>query len=329
MTTATPKPPRAKKPTPAEIAARIHQTAIDLAPNAAPELLFVPVDRIDTRDQVRTEISDETLAELAADIGLRGILQPVLLRPLEDGRYLMIAGHRRLMAARLAGLAAVPALAGQLDDEAAEDMQLAENIQREDLSLADEARAVRRLFDRLGSLQAVADRVKKSKPWVSKRVSLSAPELNYLARQLLDQGVCEDIETLLALSKTAALDYGTGKELAELIANGKAGRQTARDYITKAQAAVDGRKAEWEAQREQRERERETNRADYERQADEREAQRQANLEAFWAEVPDPLKSCLAVLLKKFDGDREQVEDYIYNALEYIERSRNHEHPED
>lgn len=239
--TTTEKKPRAKKakPTAADQVAKLRQTTLEIpAPDNGPELLMVPLELIDTAAQVRTEFDNDSIAELAADLAARGVLQPVLLRRMEGGRYLMIAGERRLRAARLAQLPAIPALAGEIDSEAAEDMQLAENIQRENLSLEDTAKAVRRLFDRLGSLQAVADKVHKSKPWVSKRLAVTCDEFHWGARQLLEDGVCEDLETLLALSKCYEISWQHAQDLATKIRAGQAGRQTARDTL---QAAKDWR----------------------------------------------------------------------------------------
>jgi len=241
MPTATEKKPRARKTTPT--AAKLHAVTLDIPTPSAPptELLMVPVELIDCAPQVRTEFDDASLNELAMDIAQRGILQPLLLRPRLNGsyRYLVIAGERRLRAARLAALPAVPAMIGEVDDAAAQLMQLAENIQREELSLLDEANAIRALFDSLGSLQAVAAKVHKSKPWVSKRMSLTCPEFHWDARRLLEDGLCEDLETLLALSTTYRYSWLLGQELSEKIRAGNAGRQTARDYAAQAKAAAE------------------------------------------------------------------------------------------
>jgi ParB/RepB/Spo0J family partition protein len=231
--TTTEKKPRAKKakPTAADVVAKLKQTSIDMPQPNAPELAFVPLGLIDTADQVRTEFDDETIRELASDIAARGVLQPVLLRRLESGRYLMIAGERRLRASRLAELPAIPAIVGEIDQDAADDMQLAENIQREDLSLADTAAAIRRLFDRVGSLQAVADRVHKSKPWVSKRLAVSHADFHPLPKSLLETGFCEDIETLNTLNQLCAINFNMAYQLANEIREGKAGRQTVRERL--------------------------------------------------------------------------------------------------
>lgn len=222
---------RKAKPTTADAVRKMRQTTIDVAPPPiAPELAFVPIDLIDCAAQVRTEFDEENIRELASDIASRGILQPVLLRRTGE-RFLMIAGERRLRAARLAQLAALPAIVGETDDDTAADMQLAENIQRQDLSLSDLAKAVRSLFERLGSLQAVANRLHKSKSWASKHLALSHPDFPEIARQLIEDGKCEDMETLYILKQIHALDPTAAYQLASDIRNGNAGRQTARDLL--------------------------------------------------------------------------------------------------
>lgn len=210
---------KTKKPTAAK------STAPLPPPVASVEL--VPLDRIDVLPQVRTEFDQESLQELARDIQARGLLQPVLLNPHLD-RFTLIAGERRLRACRLAGLAAIPALITKASAEEAEDMQLAENVQREQLNLADTAKAVRRLFDRLGSLQAVADRVKKSKPWVSKHLAVTCAGFCWTARRLLEDGVSEDLELLTVVSKLEHVDYQATQDLARAIRGNKAGRKEAQ-----------------------------------------------------------------------------------------------------
>lgn len=195
------------------------------APIASVEL--VPLQLIDVLPQVRSEFDEDSIAELAADIQARGLLQPVLLNPHLE-RFTLIAGERRLRACRLAGLASIPALITKASAEDTEDMQLAENIQREELSLEDLAKAVRRLFDRLGTLQAVADRVKKSKPWVCKHLALTCSSFSWRARALLQEGVSEDLELLTVLSKLDTVNYQAGEDLAKAIRAGKAGRKEAQ-----------------------------------------------------------------------------------------------------
>jgi len=198
-----------------------------------PALQFVALDVIDLPEQVRTQFDETTLAELADDIKAHGMLQPVLLRPVGEGRYRFVAGERRIRAARMAGLSAVPALVGDVSDERAEDMQLAENIQREELSLQDEARAVRRLYDRLGKVDRVAQRVHKSPAWVSKRLALTYDDFDWRAKKLLEDGVTEDVELLQCVAKIGVLDLQAAGGIDHAIREGRAGRKEARALLAK------------------------------------------------------------------------------------------------
>lgn len=102
------------------------------------------------RYQPRTRMDEGSLYELAESIRAQGVMQPILVRPLGDNHYEIIAGERRLRAARLAGLAEVPVLVREVPDEAAAVMSLIENIQREDLNPLEEAQGLKRLTDEFG-----------------------------------------------------------------------------------------------------------------------------------------------------------------------------------
>jgi ParB family chromosome partitioning protein len=97
--------------------------------------------------QPRTRMDEKALAELAASIRAQGLMQPVLVRPVEPNRYELIAGERRWRAAQLAGLTEIPALVREVPDHAALAMSLIENIQREDLNPLEEAAGLQRLVD--------------------------------------------------------------------------------------------------------------------------------------------------------------------------------------
>jgi ParB family chromosome partitioning protein len=99
------------------------------------------------RYQPRTRMDEAALDELAASIRQHGVMQPIVVRPIEGGRYEIIAGERRFRAAQLAGLAEVPVLVREVSDQNALAMALIENIQREDLNPLEEAQAIRRLLD--------------------------------------------------------------------------------------------------------------------------------------------------------------------------------------
>jgi ParB family chromosome partitioning protein len=97
------------------------------------------------RYQPRTKMDDNSLEELAASIRKQGVMQPVLVRPIGSERYEIIAGERRWRAAKIAGLAEIPALVREVPDSSALAMALVENIQREDLNPLEEAGGVQRL----------------------------------------------------------------------------------------------------------------------------------------------------------------------------------------
>ena len=98
------------------------------------------------RYQPRTKMDEESLQELAASIRAQGLMQPILVRPVDGGRYEIIAGERRWRAAKIAGLSDVPALIREVPDSAALAMALIENIQRENLNPLEEAGGVQRLI---------------------------------------------------------------------------------------------------------------------------------------------------------------------------------------
>ncbi len=225
-----------------EAVARLKQVNLEiLAPAEAPEFALVPVSAIAVDDQIREAFDDGQLQELAADISRRGVLEPLLVR--RDGvRLVLIAGERRLRAARLAGLLEVPAVVRQVSAEEAKADQLAENIHRQDLSLQEEAAVVERLRLELGSLQAVAQRVHKSVVWVSKRYGLQE-RLGHYARRLLEDGITEDLEILRGVAQLELLSNGSNAPwaLCEKIRKGEAGRSEVREAVKAAKARRDER----------------------------------------------------------------------------------------
>jgi ParB family chromosome partitioning protein len=111
-------------------------------------LATLPVARIRPgRYQPRTRMDQEALAELASSIKSQGLMQPVLVRPVDRERYELIAGERRWRAAQMAGLQEIPALVREVADESALAMSLIENIQRENLNPMEEAAGLQRLVD--------------------------------------------------------------------------------------------------------------------------------------------------------------------------------------
>jgi ParB family chromosome partitioning protein len=108
--------------------------------------LEILLDQIDRNPfQTRSHLSEEQLAELAASITSNGVVQPVLVRPLANGRFQLIAGERRWRASELAGKATIPAILRQVSDEQAMEITIVENLQRTDLNPMEQARAFERL----------------------------------------------------------------------------------------------------------------------------------------------------------------------------------------
>jgi ParB family chromosome partitioning protein len=138
------------------------------------ELRQLPTDMIAANPhQPRSNFDEQALVALAESIKLRGVLQPVLVRPLPGGTYELIAGERRWRAARLAELDTIPAVVRHHDDAASLELALIENMAREDLNPVEEARACAALTEELGlSREEVGQRVGRSRVAVSNLIRL-------------------------------------------------------------------------------------------------------------------------------------------------------------
>jgi ParB family transcriptional regulator, chromosome partitioning protein len=138
------------------------------------ELAHLPLETIHANPrQPRKRFDGETTSALADSIRAQGLVQPVVVRPRKAGGFELIAGERRWRAAREAGLPTVPALVREADDRDTLLLGLVENVAREQLSAAEEARAYAMLLDEFGlSLGELAQRVGKAKPTVSNRLRL-------------------------------------------------------------------------------------------------------------------------------------------------------------
>lgn len=178
-------------------------------------VLFLPVDRIvPNPNQPRTQFSQPELEELAASIRALGILQPLTVRRAEDG-WELVAGERRLRAARLAGLTEVPCLCVKGDSQHSALLALVENLQRKDLDFWEEALALRRLIDGFSlSQEEAARRVGKSPSAVANKLRLLRLPERVLAA-LRDGGCTErHARALLRLEDPAALDRAVKEVLA-------------------------------------------------------------------------------------------------------------------
>jgi ParB family transcriptional regulator, chromosome partitioning protein len=139
----------------------------------------IALDRIEPNpDQPRTIFDEGALHELANSIREHGVLQPILVRPLGENRYQLVAGERRWRASKEAGLAAIQALVEEIDDDTALEIAIIENLQREDLSPLEEATMYDRMIHEHGySIRKLADKLGKDKGYLENRLRLAdAPE---------------------------------------------------------------------------------------------------------------------------------------------------------
>jgi ParB family chromosome partitioning protein len=174
------------------------------------------------RYQPRSKMDQTALSELAASIRAQGLMQPLLVRPVEGGRYELIAGERRWRAAQMAGLDEVPALVREVPDEAALAMSLIENIQRENLNPIEEATGLQRLVDefRMTHEQA-ADAVGRSRSATTNLLRLL--KLAKPVQEMLMQGTLEmgHARALLALDGARQIEAGN-----RVVARGMSARET-------------------------------------------------------------------------------------------------------
>ena len=184
--------------------------------NTGPQASDLPLDMIDVRAQVRTlfdDTEDNSIAGLAESIKTHGVIQAILVRP-KNGRYELVAGERRYRASKLAGKSSIPALIRDVADDQLEDVQLAENIQRENLAQIDLAKKLRRDMDAAGGdMDAVAAKHHKSKPWVSKMLGLlSLPEET---ARLVKESITADVEVINNVKQVEKKDKAAAKKLVD------------------------------------------------------------------------------------------------------------------
>ncbi len=134
---------------------------------------MIPLDQIDNNpDQPRKRFDEEQLEELKESIQAHGLLEPIIVRPV-DGRYEVVVGERRWRAAQMAGLAEIPAIVRSMSDREAMEIALVENLQREDLNPLEEAEAYRRLMEEFSLTQEeIAERVGKKRSTIANTLRL-------------------------------------------------------------------------------------------------------------------------------------------------------------
>lgn len=183
----------------------------------------------------------EGLRQLADSIQAHGLIQPIVVRPgtAEEGaEFAIVAGRRRLAACKLIGMADVPSIVSDTDEAKAYELEIAENIQREQMTLADTARAVRTLMLIHDSAKKVGAIVNKSPAWVSKHLSVTSSNFPTTIAELLDRNIVTDLETLLLLKQIADQPaspeaLSTLTRMLRIAHAGDMNRQIARDALAK------------------------------------------------------------------------------------------------
>ncbi|MEZ5972360.1 MAG: ParB/RepB/Spo0J family partition protein [Hyphomonadaceae bacterium] len=229
ITQAAPNPAPANEPVvppvaPAPTAPAPPQAAADAAGPRS-----VPIDLVQRNpQQPRKHFDEAELNDLASSIKSHGILQPILVRPIADGKYEIVAGERRWRAAQRAGLHSIPAVIRELNEVEVLEIAIVENVQRMDLNPIEEAQGFQALIDRFGRTQQdIADAVGKSRPHIANmlrllqlpddlqemvrdgrlssghaRAILTAPDPRGLAQRAISEGLnVRDIERLAQQAK--------------------------------------------------------------------------------------------------------------------------------
>lgn len=191
----------------------IQALAANQSPANTPELL---ITLINTKPQVRKEFEDaeNPLSELVDDIKVRGILQPILVRPVQGGKYELVAGERRLRAAKMVGLKTIPAFVKAMSDEEAEQAQFIENIRRKNLTLQEEAQRIQRDLDACGGdVEAVLKKYGKPKSgrvWIYKMRGLL--NLSKQAQRLISENITADMEVINDVRQIEKVSPAKAKE---------------------------------------------------------------------------------------------------------------------
>ena len=188
------------------------------APATAGAPSALPISQLQAgKYQPRTRMDEGALNELAASIKSQGVMQPVLVRPVDGGRYEIIAGERRFRAAQLAGLDEIPVLVREVDDQAAAAMALIENMQREDLNPLEEAQGIARLISDFNfTHEQAASAVGRSRSAVSnllRLVNLAQPVQTMLMAGDIDMGHARALLSVDNASQIALANQVVAKRL--------------------------------------------------------------------------------------------------------------------
>lgn len=193
--------------------------------------MLLPVEQIDIGPNVRTTYKENSIAELADNIEACGLMYPPSFQPL-NGRYVLMIGGRRFRALTYKGQKVIPAFVADLSADRWEELQLIENIQREDLNAKDLAASVHKLWKRHGDAVKVARLLNKSKSWVSKRLAV-AMSVGPLTAELLDSNA-KDVEMLYAFATLEKADSKAARALLPELMEKKAGRREVKEALSAA-----------------------------------------------------------------------------------------------
>ena len=187
-------------------------------PRASDSLSKLPISQLQRgKYQPRTKMDQTSLEELAASIRAQGLIQPILVRPVDASRYEIIAGERRWRAAGIAGLSEVPVVIRDVPDKAALAMALIENIPREDLNALEEAQGMQRLVEEFHlTHQDLAESVGRSRAAVTnalRLLNLSALVQGYLQDNKLDMGHARALLALDSKRQQEAAQKVVGQNL--------------------------------------------------------------------------------------------------------------------
>jgi ParB family chromosome partitioning protein len=229
-------------------------TALDAPPVGLREL---PLDDVGPNPfQPRSRFDDEAIGELAASIRSTGVLQPILVRRLDDGGYQVVAGERRLKAARVAGLARIPAVVRDVTEREMLELALVENVQREDLNPIDEAKAYNSLVEKVGlTHDQISERVGKQRVTITNSIrllTLPVEVQDMVSRETLSAG---HARALLSLESRAdqlvAARYVCAKGFSVRRTESYIRRKLRRQHKRPRTARLQGL-AEWETKLQQR-----------------------------------------------------------------------------
>ncbi|MGG5276368.1 ParB/RepB/Spo0J family partition protein [Pseudomonas syringae pv. coryli] len=192
------------------------------------------------RNADELETDEQTLAELAADMVVRGVIQPIILCEDEDGSWRLVAGERRFHASAIAGIDELPAMCyGMLTEEQIKAIQLAENIHRLNLSQLNEAQVLKNRLDEEfgGDVEALCSSINKSRSWVSKRLGLlDMPEET---QRLVRENITADIEVINQVKTIEKLDPKAAKNVVNTLKDEKGNKgANARKTVQKAKDEV-------------------------------------------------------------------------------------------